>query len=90
MSDLSAYNFETAFEVVYEADPDHGVNGETPPVAGVRIDVQTGELRRTSRSPIFLRTDGDHRPAFRCTAEQAREIATAFNTAADMAEGHAV
>ena len=86
----STESFDERYEPVYEVEGDFGESGETPSVAGIRVDVQTGEMRRTSRAPVFLRVDGDHKPAFRCTAAQARENAAALNTAADLCDGHAV
>lgn len=83
-------NLDTDHEPVYEVERDHGEPGVTPVRAGVRVDVQRGEMRRTSRAPVFLRVDGERRPAFRCSAAQAREIAAALNTAADLCDGHRV
>jgi hypothetical protein len=79
----------TDYARVYETERDSGEPGVTPVVAGVRVDVQTGAMRRRSRSPVFLRVDGERAPAFRCTASQAREIAAALLEAAELTDGHA-
>jgi hypothetical protein len=86
---MSTYDFDTEFEPVYEVERDFGKPGLESIRAGVRVDVQTGEMRFRSRAPIFLRVDGDHRPSFRCTSAQAREIASALLAAADLTDGHA-
>jgi hypothetical protein len=78
------------FEPIYDEPGDFGEPGMTPMRAAVRVDVQTGNTRRTSRAPIFLRVDGDTAPAFRCSSAQAREIAAALSAAADLVDGHAV
>lgn len=78
------------YKPLYDVEHVFGVPGATPYQAGVRVDVQTGDMRVTSRAPVFLRVNGDTRPAFRCTSAQAREIASALNAAADFTDGHRV
>jgi hypothetical protein len=80
---------DESYEPVYDESRDSGEPGVTPVRAGVRVDVQTGEMRRRSRSPVFVRVNGERSPAFRWTSAQAREIAAALNAAADLADGHA-
>jgi hypothetical protein len=78
------------YEPLYDVEADFGEPGLTPHRASVRVDVQTGAMRHRSRAPVFLRVDGENRPAFRCTSAQARDIAAALNAAAELADGHNV
>jgi hypothetical protein len=78
------------FEPLYDVTGDSGEPGATPYIATVRVDVQKGDLRVTSRAPVFLRVNGDNAPACRCSSAQAREIGEALIAAAELAPNHAV